>query len=121
MNEQKSLEVIKAIEKNDINMVKFYIDNGYPLNGVKCEIYNYLEYQSTFDPDEIPEIIYENQPLIESIFRQNIKLVKLLLENGANPGLPGMTFDNALEIAKCTENEEIIKVIKAHLIKSSIV
>ena len=62
----------EAIRNNDINKVKRYIDSGINLN------------KTNTDPQQ-EGIIFPESPLYVACGKSNLKIVKLLLENGAKP------------------------------------
>ena len=89
-------QLFKGAENGDFELVNFYL-------------------KMDMDPNyQHPEVL--TTPLIESAHRGHLNIVKLLLENGADPhlkaSLEGWT---ALEAAQQAEREEVIAFLSQHL------
>lgn len=82
-------EMFKAIQDNDIELVRFHIVNGVDIN------YQRPEYFTT--------------PLIESIRLKHLLIAKLLLDYGASLDVREVySKKNAMEVAKEMQFEEAI-------------
>ena len=93
--------LLTAAQKGDLNLVKYYIEEGVNPN-----------YQH-------PELL--TTPLIESISSQEYETVKYLLEHGADPKLcAGFSTDSPLKVAKKTKNKLLIRLVKSFLPSSKL-
>ncbi len=89
-------QLFKGAENGDVELVNFYL-------------------KMDMDPNyQHPEVL--TTPLIESAHRGHLEIVKLLLENGADPhikaSLEGWT---ALEAAQQAEKEDVVAFLSQHL------
>lgn len=76
---------------NDVNIARILIEAGAPIDAVDSAT---------------------NTPLMRAIRRENVQLVKFLLEKGANKDIAGPGGRTALEIATDTGNDEIIALLQ---------
>jgi len=89
---------LSAAQQGDLDLVKYYIQQGVNPN------YQHPELLTTL--------------LIESLSFEKYEIAKYLLENGADPQLKaGFSADSPLSVAKKTKNKELVKLIKSHLPK----
>ena len=89
-------DCFSAIEQNDFNLVKYYINLGVPINSQNPEIMTTL--------------------LIESIRQQNFEIAKFLLENGADPSeQEDFGGDSPLSAAESINNTKLIELVEFHL------
>lgn len=88
--------MFKAIQQNDLELVKFYLKSG-------------------IDPDyQHPEFMA--LPINESIRYNHLEITKLLLENGASLLITEMESSaTALEIAKKVKNQKAIDLLNAFI------
>lgn len=86
-------EMYVAVQKGDIELVRYHIRNGVDPN-----------YQH-------PEIL--STPLVTAIIDGHIEIAKFLLENGADPLIVSY-YDNmnALQAAKLHKRTEILKILE---------
>lgn len=84
--------MFKAIQENDLELVKFYLKSGIDPN------YQHPEFMAL--------------PIAESIRYNNIEITKLLLENGANPLITEMeSAVTPLEMAKRKGNQKAVDLL----------
>jgi ankyrin repeat protein len=89
-------QMFLGIQNNDLEMVKYYIDEGVDVN------YQHPEYMTS--------------PLIESIVNNYPEMVKLLLDNGASVNVKeAYTELTPLQIAKSLNYIEIQILLKEQL------
>lgn len=89
-------ELFRAVEENDIELVSFHIKMGVDIN------YQHPEYLTS--------------PLIESIRRNHIRIMRLLLSNGASVQIKeAETGKNAIQIAEELQYMEIVKILRSYL------
>ena len=89
-------DMISAIQKGEIELVKYHIQSGVNPN------YQHPEYQTT--------------PLIESIVHEQYEVAEYLLKNGADPKLKaGFSNDSPLSEARKTKNKKLIQLVLSHL------
>lgn len=89
-------DMLIAIQKGNMDIVKYHIKNGINPN------YQHPEFCTT--------------PLVESIEHERIEIAKYLLNKGADPSLKvGISNDSPLSIAKKTKNKELIALIRNSL------
>eukprot|EP01080_Neovahlkampfia_damariscottae_P011099 gene11099-3806_t len=87
-----------AVEKNDFNLVQYYIKLGVPVN------FQHPEIMSTL--------------LIESLRQQNYDIAKYLLEHGADPDLDEEFGDDTpMSAAKSKNNKKLIELVQSYLKK----
>lgn len=85
--------MFKAVQENDIELVRFYLNSGIDPN------YQHPEFMAL--------------PLAESIRYNNIEITELLLKNGANPLIVEMeTGVTSFEIAKRGKDEKMFDLLK---------
>lgn len=86
--------MFKAVQENDIELVKFYLKLGIDTN------YQHPEFMAL--------------PLSESIRYNNLEIAELLLKNGANPLIieleSGIT---SMELAEKKENKNALSLLKS--------
>ncbi|WP_010523359.1 ankyrin repeat domain-containing protein [Aquimarina agarivorans] len=84
--------MFKAIQENDLELVKFYLKSHIDPN------YQHPEFMAL--------------PLAESIRYSNLKITKLLLLNGANPLIKEIESNlTPLELAKEMKNQKAIDLL----------
>lgn len=89
-------DMLSAVQMGRISVVKYHIDQGIDLN------YQHPELMTT--------------PLIEAVIHEEVQIVKLLLENGADPKLrAGYDGESPMAVAKSVRNPEIIGALRACL------
>ena len=87
-----------AVQKGDIDLVKYHISQGVDLD------FQHMEAFSTL--------------LLESISCNQLEIAKVLLESGADPTKPeGYSGLTPLKMAKQMKNQEMIKLLKKYLPK----
>jgi ankyrin repeat protein len=85
-------QMFLGVQSNDLEMVKYYIDEGVDVN------YQHPEYMTS--------------PLIEAIINNYPEMVKLLLDNGASVHVKeAYTELTPLHAAKTVGNKEIYSMI----------
>lgn len=89
---------------NDLAMTRFLLDKGAEVNVVTN---NDILYDGSID--------YGESIFHRAIFHQNIEVIKLLLENGADVSINHGDGRTTLEVAQGTGNEDVIKLIKSAL------
>ncbi|MEL6923459.1 MAG: ankyrin repeat domain-containing protein, partial [Bacteroidota bacterium] len=88
--------MFKAIQTGDYELVSYYLQIGVDPN------YQHPEYMAA--------------PLIESIRFNQLKIAKLLLENGAEANIKeDWAGETPLSVAKLKKNEAATKLLKAYL------
>lgn len=88
-------KMLEGIQKNDIELVKYYIESGINPN------YQHPEFQTT--------------PLIEGIELRRYEIIKYLLEKGADPLLKvGFSNDSPMKIAKKNKDRKIIQLLESY-------
>lgn len=89
-------EMFRGVETNDFDLVKYHISNGIDLN-----------YQH-------PEFL--TSALIESIQRNHLEMMELLLQKGALPDIKEVwTNKTPMEIAKQNRNKEAVAILNRYL------
>ncbi len=89
-------DMLSAIQAGDIDLVKYHLKEGVEPN------YQHPEFSTTL--------------LVESITLERYALVKLLLENGADPSLRvGISQDSPIRMAKKSGNKAIIHLVQSYL------
>ena len=89
-------QMFLGVQNNDLEMVKYYLDEGVDVN------YQHPEYMTS--------------PLIEAIVNKYPAMVKLLLENGADVNLKeAYTELTPLQIAKSLNYKEIFILLNENL------
>lgn len=89
-------DMFRGVETNDFDLVKYHIRNGIDLN-----------YQH-------PEFL--TSALIESIQRNHLEMMELLLKNGALPNLKEVfTNKTPMMIAKENRNKEAVVILNRYL------
>jgi uncharacterized protein len=89
-------DMFYGVETNNFDLVKYYISKNIDLN-----------YQH-------PEFL--TSPLIESIQRNHIDMMLLLLENGAKPDLKeAFSYKSPIEIAKNLKNLKALSLLNQYL------
>ncbi|NQZ77231.1 MAG: ankyrin repeat domain-containing protein [Ekhidna sp.] len=83
---------IQAVMNEDSEAVSYYISLGMDVNFLH------------------PEIM--TNPLIEATKVQNLEIVQLLLDAGANPTIVSQLGESALKIAKFSGNKELLNTLK---------
>ena len=93
-------EMFQGVETNDLDLVRYYIAKGIDLN------YQHPEYFTS--------------ALVESIKKNNIEMMILLLQNGATPDLKEV-FSNKtpITIAKEFKNDEALNILSDYLFKKN--
>lgn len=85
--------MFKAVQENDVELVRFYLKSGIDPN------YQHPEFMAL--------------PLAESIRYNNIEITELLLANGANPLIVEIeTGFTSFEIAKRSKDEKVLDLFK---------
>lgn len=89
-------DMLKGVQENNLELVKFHIRMGVDPN------YQHPEFMTT--------------PLIESAELGHLEIAQFLLENGADPKIKaGFSNDTALSMAKASKKKELVKLIKRYL------
>ena len=89
-------DLLKAIEEENLELVKYHIQSGVNIN------YQHPEFLTT--------------PLIESITAGNLAIIELLLASGADPLLQaGFSTDTPLVVAKRKGNKAIVDLLHQYL------
>lgn len=88
-------DMMSAIQKGQIEIVKYHISNGVNPN------FEHPEYFTT--------------PLVESILHERIDVIQYLLDNGADPTIKsGFQNQSPLRIAQEKRCKEIIELIRKY-------
>ncbi|MGB0524441.1 MAG: ankyrin repeat domain-containing protein [Flammeovirgaceae bacterium] len=88
-------DMLKGVQENDLELVKYHINMGVDPN------YQHPEFMTT--------------PLIESAQYGHLEIAKYLLDHGANPHIKaGFSGDTALSVAKAYKQKAIIQLLKSH-------
>jgi len=91
-------DMFAGVERNDLELVKYYISGGIDLN------YQHPEYMTS--------------ALLESIRCGHEQMTALLLENGASPSLKEVYSNyTPLSVAKSSPNKAIVSLIERYLEK----
>ena len=89
-------DLLKAIQEDNLELVKYHIDMGVDIN------YQHPEFLVT--------------PLIEAAELGKVDIVEYLLEKGADPNIKaGFSADTALSVAKAKKHTSIIAILKKYL------
>ncbi|MFN8575858.1 MAG: ankyrin repeat domain-containing protein [Candidatus Sericytochromatia bacterium] len=118
-------EFLKASEEGNLNIVIELIDSGADINSVDSRGRNCLLFAAFSDNFELIKYLteiqklpvnsidhYSNSPLIISASKGcNLKIIKYLVENGANTNLENNMAKNALTFAAEKNNLEVIKFL----------
>lgn len=107
-----SLEQLKAVMKNDPEIVNKVSKEGYsPLtlacyysnNEVAKHLINYV--------DDIDSKSGYGTPLMAATVKKNVEIIKLLLENGANPNITDQNGSTALHFSVIFNYTDIVKLL----------
>lgn len=89
-------EMFRGVETNDFALVRYYLAHDIDIN-----------YQH-------PEFL--TSPLVESIRRNHLEMMKFLLENGALPDIyEAESYKSPMAIAKELRNHEAVELLNQYL------
>ena len=90
-----------AAEHGHIPVCEFLLKNGFSINGDEQKYYSSLNYQSTIEPGEEPELFYLQHPLVSPIKASLTATVRWLLAHGADPSryVGGYSSNTCIDIA----------------------
>lgn len=89
-------EMFRGVETNDFALVRYYLAHDIDIN-----------YQH-------PEFL--TSPLVESIRRNHLEMMKFLLENGALPDIyEAESYKSPMAIAKELKNKEAVELLNKYL------
>ncbi len=91
-------ELYRACRNDDINKVNEILENSSKIQKFKIDV-NYVDIDSG------------NTPLLAAYENGNLKIVKLLLEYGANPNIQTMCGNTILIFGSFYNNEKMVKII----------
>ena len=116
-----SLLEIKELVKHDSNIINVISEKGYSSLTLACyysnnEVASYL----IKHVKDINSKSSYGTPLMAATVKKNIYLVKLLLENNANPNLTDKNNSTALHFSVIFSQEKIIKLLVKYQAKSNI-
>jgi ankyrin repeat protein len=113
-----------AIERNNINFVKFVLSQGADPNYLYCLCDTYLKYAMRNCNIQIVALLLDNgansnhitdsglTPLHLALELQNIPLIKLLLEHGADPDFRYLTLSSSVfYLAVSNSNVEAVRLM----------
>ncbi|AUP78387.1 ankyrin repeat domain-containing protein [Flavivirga eckloniae] len=90
--------MFKAVQEDDFELVKFYLNMGIDPN------YQHPEFMAS--------------PLVESIRYNHLKIAKLLLESGGNPSIKEvMGQETPMLVAKKLNNQKAIDLLNFYINK----
>jgi ankyrin repeat protein len=123
-----------ACDKNALAAVQLLIDRGADVNtrtnrgntplscaasGKGCALLNTIAFNATYDFTNVAKILLDNgadvnllNPLLIAGRSGNLKMVQLLLANGANINATDTTGQNVLQIAEQQGHTNIVKFLK---------
>ena len=133
-NERGATPLNVACDKNALTAVQLLIDEGADVNtrtnrgstpltcaasGKGCTLVGSVAMNSVYDFTNVAEILLDNgadvniqNPLLFAVRTGNLKMVQLLLANGANINATNATGENALQIAEHHKHKNIVKFLK---------
>jgi ankyrin repeat protein len=133
-NERGATPLNVACDKNALDAVQLLIDEGADVNtrttrgstpltcaasGKGCTLVSATAFSHVYDFTNVAEILLDNgadvnlqNPLIFDVRTSNLKMVQLLLANGANINATDSTGKNALQIAEHHKHKNIVKFLK---------
>ena len=110
-----SLMEIKALTKNNPDIINNISKEGYSALTLACYYSNYDV--ATFLIEHVKDINSKSgygTPLMAATVKKNSNLVKLLLENNANPNLTDQNNSTALHFSVIFNQQEIIELLMKH-------
>jgi ankyrin repeat protein len=133
-NERGATPLNVACDKNALDAIQLLIDGGADVNtrtnrgstplscaasGKGCTLVSATALNSVYDFTNVAEILLDNgadvnieNPLLIAVRTGNLKMVQLLLANGANINATNATGENALQIAEHHKHKNIVKFLK---------
>ena len=133
-NERGATPLNVACDKNALDAVQLLIDEGADVNtrttrgstpltcaasGKGCTLVSATAFSHVYDFTNVAEILLDNgadvnlqNPLLFAVRTGNLKMVQLLLANGANINATDSTGKNALQIAEHHKHKNIVKFLK---------
>ena len=133
-NERGTTPLNVACDKNALDAVQLLIDEGADVNtrttrgstpltcaasGKGCTLVSATAFSHVYDFTNVAEILLDNgadvniqNPLLIAVRTGNLKMVQLLLANGANINATNATGENALQIAEHHKHKNIVKFLK---------
>ena len=112
---------LKQIIKTDADIINLISKNGYSALTLACYYGN--NEVATFLVRHVKDLNSKSSygtPLMAATVKKNIYLVKLLLENNANPNLTDKNNSTALHFSVIFSQEKIIKLLVKYQAKSNI-
>ena len=110
-----SLMEIKALTKNNPDIINNISKEGYSALTLACYYSN--NDVATFLIEHVKDINSKSgygTPLMAATVKKNSNLVKLLLENNANPNLTDQNNSTALHFSVIFNQQEIIELLMKH-------
>ena len=110
-----SLMEIKALTKNNPDIINNISKEGYSALTLAC--YHSNNDVATFLIEHVKDINSKSgygTPLMAATVKKNSNLVKLLLENNANPNLTDQNNSTALHFSVIFNQQEIIELLMKH-------
>jgi ankyrin repeat protein len=133
-NERGATPLNAACDKNALDAIQLLIDGGADVNtrtnrgstpltcaasGKGCTLVSATAFSHVYDFTNVAEILLDNgadvnlqNPLLFAVRTGNLKMVQLLLANGANINATNATGENALQIAEHHKHKNIVKFLK---------
>lgn len=107
-----SVEQIKSIYTTNQNIINEENENGYLPLTLACYHRNYDVVNFLVDKvDDINANGDRGTPLMAAVFKKDLPIVKLLLENKANPNIKDVNGSTAMHYATMFKSYDIIKLL----------